>query len=142
MFYGLFWCTLLETLKHFLFMTFFCWWFCSFACRLIFMLFKHHRYCYFHDCNCIWLMINGRVILAGGDNPNKHSLNNTICNFKSSQKFGRSSWFLNQAKCKCCRIPQKNSWASWFLEKSPDPSKSFVFLPKQALLELSAPVRS
>ena len=49
-----------------------------------------------HDYFCEQLPGGG----GGGDNFNKRCLSNTVCNFKSSRKFGRSSRILNRSKYK------------------------------------------
>ena len=74
-----------------------------------------------------------------------------MCKLKSSRKFGISSRFLaieiqNFDVLELCHTSQNNSQNnsrfSRFPSKSPDSPKNFVFLPKQALLELSRPVLS
>ena len=88
---------------------------------------------------------------TGDDNSNKRCLSNTMCNlFKVLPEIWKIlPRYFNQSKYKFCQCPdffcnvpercdiyQKNSRVSRFPTNSPDSRKNFVFLPKQALLEL------
>lgn len=77
----------------------------------------------------------------GGDNSNKCCLSNTMCNLKSSQKFGRSYDALTDQNTlykfhsmsrffsvMSLNISQKTSWISWFPTKSPDSHWRILFL--------------
>ena len=94
--------------------------------------------------------IVGKIVFNGGWHSNKRCLGNTVCNWKLSRKFGISSRFFRRHSRKNFKLPEvlttlshvspKILWGSRFPAKCSDSRKNFVFLPKQAFLELSPPV--